>query len=97
MARLIANGVTTVESKSGAGLDMETELRSLRVSRALGRELPITVVSTYLGAHGLAPEYAERRDDYVTFMCERVLPAAIDEGIVDHADGFCDDVGYSHD
>ena len=97
MSRLIAHGVTTVESKSGAGLDKETELRSMRVSRTLGRDLPITVISTYLGAHGLAPEYAERRDDYVTFMCEQVLPAAIREGIVDHVDGFCDEVGYSHD
>ena len=56
MSRLIANGVTTVESKSGAGLDRDTELRSMRVSRTLGRDLPITAVSTYLGAHGLAPE-----------------------------------------
>src|SRR5262249_7207548 len=77
MARLIANGVTTVESKSGAGLDLDTELRLMRVSRRLGRDLPVTVVSTYLGAHGLAPEYAGRRDDYVAFMCEQVLPEAI--------------------
>ena len=55
MSRLIANGVTTVESKSGAGLDRDTELRLMRISRALGRDLPVTVVSTYLGAHGLAP------------------------------------------
>src|SRR5579872_6750449 len=67
MSRLIANGVTTVESKSGAGLDKETELRLMRVSRALGRDLPVTVVSTFMGAHGLAPEYAGRRDDYVDF------------------------------
>ena len=97
LSRLIAHGVTTVESKSGAGLDRETELRSMRVSRALGRDLPVTVVSTYLGAHGLAPEYTDRRDDYVAFMCEQVLPAAIQEGIVDQVDGFCDEVGYSHD
>src|SRR5262249_43924398 len=74
MSRLIANGVTTVESKSGAGLDRETELRSMRVSRQLGRDLPVTLVSTYLGAHGLAPEFAGRRDDYVAFMCDEVLP-----------------------
>jgi imidazolonepropionase len=71
MSRLIANGVTTVESKSGAGLDRETELCLMRISRALGRDLPVTVVSTYLGAHGLAPEYAGRRDDYVDFMHRR--------------------------
>jgi imidazolonepropionase len=96
MSRLIVNGVTTVESKSGAGLDRDTELRQMRVSRRLGRDLPITVVSTYLGAHGLAPEFAGRRDDYVGFMCDTVLPEAVREGVVDQVDGFCDKVGYSH-
>jgi imidazolonepropionase len=96
MSRLIANGVTTVESKSGAGLDLDTELRLMRVSRRLGRDLPVTVVSTYLGAHGLAPEYAGRRDDYVGFMCETVLPEAVRQGLVDQVDGFCDKVGFSH-
>jgi len=96
MSRLIANGVTTVESKSGAGLDRDTELRQMRVSRALGRDLPITVVSTYLGAHGLAPEYAGRRDAYVDFMCNEVLPEAERQGLVDQVDAFCDKVGFSH-
>src|SRR5215510_1877398 len=96
MARLIANGVTTVESKSGAGLDLDTELRLMRVSRALGRDLPITVVSTYLGAHGLAPEYAGRRDDYVAFMSDQVLPEAVRQDLVDQVDGFCDKVGFTH-
>ena len=81
MSRLVANGVTTVESKSGAGLDRDTELRQMRVSRALGEDLPVTVVSTYLGAHGLPPEeFGGRRDDYVTFMCEEVLPEAARPG-----------------
>ena len=96
MSRLIANGVTTVESKSGAGLDLDTELRQMRVSRALGEELPITVVSTYLGAHGLPPEYAGRRDDYVTFMCDEVLPEAVRQSLVDQVDGFCDEAGFNH-
>ncbi len=95
-SRLVANGVTTVESKSGAGLDRETELRQMRVSRALGDDLPVTVVSTYLGAHGLPPEFAGRRDDYVTFMCEEVLPEAVRHGLVDQVDGFCDRNGYTH-
>jgi imidazolonepropionase len=97
MSRLIANGVTTVESKSGAGLDLETELRQMRVSRALGRDLPVTVVSTFMGAHGLAPEYAGRRDDYVDFMCSTVLPEAVRQGVVDQVDGFCDKVGFNHE
>jgi imidazolonepropionase len=96
VSRLITNGVTTVESKSGAGLDRDTELRLMRISRALGRDLPITVVSTYLGAHGLAPEFAGRRDDYVDFMCNDVLPVAVQQGLVDQVDGFCDKAGFTH-
>ena len=96
MSRLIANGVTTVESKSGAGLDRDTELCLMRISRALGRDLPVNVVSTYLGAHGLAPEYAGRRDDYVDFMCNDVLPVAAQQGLVDQVDGFCDKAGFTH-
>jgi imidazolonepropionase len=96
MSRLIANGVTTVESKSGAGLDKEVELRLMRISRALAKDLPVTVISTYLGAHGLAPEYAGRRDDYVDFMCNEVLPEAVRQDLVDQVDGFCDKVGFNH-
>jgi imidazolonepropionase len=96
VSRLISNGVTTVESKSGAGLDRDTELRLMRISRALGRDLPVTVVSTFLGAHGLAPEFAGRRDDYVDFMCTDVLPHAVQQGLVDQVDGFCDQVGFNH-
>ncbi len=81
VAGLIANGVTTVESKSGAGLDLD---------------LPVTVISTFLGAHGLPPEFSGRRDDYIDFLCETVLPAAVQQGIVDQVDGFCDDVGFTH-
>ncbi len=96
MNRLIANGVTTVECKSGSGLDKDTELRLMHIARALGRDLPITTVSTFLGAHGLAPEYAGRRDDYVSFMCDDVLPEAARQGVVDQVDGFCDKVGFTH-
>src|SRR5436190_771015 len=96
VSRLIANGVTTMESKSGAGLDKETELRQMRVSRALGKDLPVTVISTFMGAHGLAPEYAGRRDDYVDFMFNEVLPEAVKQDVVDQVDGFCDRVGFTH-
>ena len=96
VSRLVANGVTTMESKSGAGLDKETELRQMRVSRALGEDLPVTVVSTYMGAHGLPPEFAGRPDDYVTFMCEEVLPEAVRLDLVDQIDGFCDANGFNH-
>ena len=94
--RLIANGVTTVESKSGAGLDLETELRMMRVSRRLGRDLPLTVISTFLGAHGVPPEFDGRPDAYIDFLVETVLPAAVKEKTVDAVDGFCDTIGFNH-
>jgi len=96
VGQLVAAGVTTIESKSGAGLDLETELRQMRVSRRLDRDLPVTVVSTFLGAHGLAPEYEGRRDDYVDFLCDTVLPAAVEANLADAVDGFCDRVGFTH-
>lgn len=99
VATLIANGVTTLESKSGYGLDLDTELRLLRVSREIGRRMPVDVVCTFMGAHGLPPEFAERPDDYVTFLCETVLPRAAAEGLVDLVDAYCDTPafrGFTH-
>ena len=75
MSRLVANGVTTVESKSGAGLDRDTELRQMRVSRALGEDLPVTVVSTYLGAHGLPPRGVRRAPGRLRHVHVRGGPA----------------------
>ena len=95
ITRLIASGITTMESKSGSGLDLDTELRVLRISRQLGRDLPIKVVTTFLGAHGLAPEYQGRHDDYIDFLCRTVLPEAVKQGLVDQVDGFCDATGFS--
>jgi imidazolonepropionase len=92
---LIANGVTTVESKSGFGLDLENEIKQLRVSRDLGRALPITVVSTFLGAHGVAPEFKGRPDEYIAFLADTVLPVAVSEGLVDAVDGFADTIGFN--
>jgi imidazolonepropionase len=94
---LQAHGVTTLESKSGFGLDLETELRQMRLSRELARALPVTVVSTFLGAHGIGPEYAGRPGEYIDFLVETVLPACVAEGTVDAVDGFCDSIGFSHD
>ena len=94
--QLISAGVTTLESKSGAGLDLDTELKMMRVSRRLGRELPLTVISTFLGAHGVAPEYEGRPDAYIDFLIKQVLPVGVREGLVDAVDGFCDAVGFNH-
>ena len=95
ITKLIANGITTMESKSGSGLDLDTELRVLRISRELGHALPVRVVTTFLGAHGLAPEYQGRHDDYIDFLCKTVLPEAVRQGLVDQVDGFCDATGFS--
>jgi imidazolonepropionase len=94
--RLIASGVTTFESKSGYGLDLRTELQLLRVNRQLGRELPVTVVSTFMGAHALPAEYAGRADEYIDFLVRTVMPAAAREGLIDHVDAFCDARGFTH-
>ncbi|HEV2643466.1 MAG TPA: imidazolonepropionase, partial [Candidatus Elarobacter sp.] len=92
---MIANGTTTVEIKSGYGLDVDTELRLLRVARRLGDELGIGVRTTYLGAHVVPPEYAERRDDYLALVCDVMLPRIAREGLADAVDVFCDTVAFS--
>jgi imidazolonepropionase len=84
---MMAQGVTTVEIKSGYGLDRETELRMLRAARRLGRELPVRVVTSFLGAHALPPEFAGRPHAFTAFLADEVLPAAVEEGLVDLCDG----------
>jgi imidazolonepropionase len=92
---MIANGTTAVEIKSGYGLDVDTELRMLRVARRLGDELGITVRATYLGAHVVPPEYAARRDDYLALVCDVMLPRVAREGLADAVDVFCDTIAFS--
>lgn len=92
---LMSEGVTTVEIKSGYGLDLNTELRMLRAARRLGEIEPVSVVTTFLGAHALPPEYEGRADDYVDFVCEEVMPAAAEAKLVDAVDAFCESIGFS--
>ena len=92
---LLAEGVTTLEIKSGYGLELEAEAKMLRVARRLGRELALMVRTTFLGAHALPPEYAARADDYVDEICERMLPALAAQGLVDAVDAFCESIGFS--
>ncbi|WP_426699924.1 imidazolonepropionase [Rhodanobacter sp. Col0626] len=94
---LLADGVTTLEIKSGYGLDLESERRMLRVARRIGRELGITVRTSFLGLHALPPEYRERRDDYVTLVCDDILPALAAEKLVDAVDAFCETIGFSRE
>jgi len=92
---LLAEGVTTVEIKSGYGLDMETELRMLRVARKLGERFPVRVRTTFLGAHALPAEYKGRSDDYIDFVCREVMPRTAAEGLADFVDVFCERIAFS--
>ena len=85
--RLMSEGVTTVEIKSGYGLDLESELNMLRAARMLGRENGIRVVTSFLGAHVVGPDYKGRSSDYISHLIEVILPAALAEGLVDVCDG----------
>ena len=93
--RLLDEGVTTLECKSGYGLDLATEAKILRVARQLGEQLPVSIRTTFLGAHALPPEYAGRADDYITLVCEQMLPALAAQGLVDAVDAFCEKIGFS--
>jgi imidazolonepropionase len=93
---LLADGVTTLEIKSGYGLEPEAERRMLRVARRIGTALGIDVRTTFLGMHALPPEYAGRRADYVALVCDMMLPSLADEGLIDAVDAFCETIGFTH-
>ncbi|WP_100656539.1 imidazolonepropionase [Alteromonas flava] len=93
--RLCEEGVTTLEIKSGYGLDEDTELRMLKVAKSLAKELPLTVSTTYLGAHAIPPEYKGRADDYITFVCEHMIPKVAAENLADAVDVFCESIGFT--
>ncbi|WP_448653321.1 imidazolonepropionase [Pseudomonas fluorescens] len=92
---LLRDGVTTVEIKSGYGLDLVNERKMLRVARRLGEALPVSVRATCLAAHALPPEYKDRADDYIDHICAEMLPALAAEGLVDAVDAFCEYLAFS--
>ncbi len=92
---LIAEGVTTVEVKSGYGLDLENETKSLRAARRLGKERPVTVRTTFLGAHALPPEAAGDKDTYIAKVAGEMMYAVAREGLADAVDGFCEGIAFS--
>jgi imidazolonepropionase len=92
---LLREGVTTLEVKSGYGLDLPNERKMLAVARRLGEELPLTVKATCLAAHALPPEFADRSDDYIAQVCDHLLPALVREGFVDAVDAFCEHLAFS--
>ncbi len=95
LAALTAEGVVAVEIKSGYGLDVETELKQLRVARRLGDEAGVTVRTTFLGAHALPAEFAGRADDYIDFVCTDSMPAAVEAELPDAVDAFCESIAFS--
>lgn len=92
---LMRDGVTTIEIKSGYGLDLANERKMLRVARRLADELPLAVRATCLAAHALPPEYVGRADDYIAHICDEMLPALAAEGLVDAVDAFCEHLAFS--
>ncbi len=87
---LIAHGATTIEVKSGYGLELEAELKQLRVIQRLAGDLPATLIPTFLGAHEVPPEYRGKRAAYVQLVCEEMIPAVAKEGLASCCDIFCE-------
>lgn len=92
---LLAEGVTTLEIKSGYGLNLETELKQLRVARRLGADHPVSVSTTFLGAHALPPEFEGDSDGYIDAVCD-MMPEVATSGLADVVDAFCENIGFSH-
>jgi imidazolonepropionase len=97
LSALAAEGVTTVEIKSGYGLDVDNELKMLRVARRLGELVPVTVRTTLLALHALPPEFRGRADAYVDYVCAELIPATAQAGLADAVDAFCDRIAFTRD
>ena len=92
---MLAEGVTTIEVKSGYGLDVETELRMLRAARQIEKHRDVRIISSFLGAHAVPQEYKDRADTYIDEICIPALKSAHKEGLVDAVDGFCEGIAFS--
>jgi imidazolonepropionase len=94
---LLAEGVTTIEVKSGYGLDRDTEMKMLKVARELSQWRPVEVVTSYLGAHALPPEFKDNRQGYLDLVCNEVMPAVAEAKLADAVDAFCEGIAFSVD
>lgn len=94
-ARLVEEGVTSIEVKSGYGLDMQTEFKMLKVATQIAVHLPVNIIPTYLGAHTVPKEYRSNPDDYVQFVCDQVIPAVAEQQLASCVDVFCESIGFS--
>lgn len=92
---LLREGVTTIEVKSGYGLDTATERRMLQAARRIPDHLPVDVATTFLGAHALPPEYAGNADGYIDLVCDEMVPAVAEAGEADAVDAFCESIGFT--
>ena len=90
LEEMLNHGITTVEIKSGYGLDRETEFRQLRVAKRLADTLPVDLAATYLGAHALPSEYKDNREAYIRLVCEEIIPEVAEEGLEEFSDVFCE-------
>lgn len=94
---LAREGVATVEIKSGYGLDVENELKMLRVARSLAGSSGISTSTSFLGAHTVPAEFAGKADQYIEMLCKEALPRAVEEGLVDAVDAYCENIAFSTD
>ena len=90
LQRMVSSGSTTIEIKSGYGLDLETELRMLRAIRQLAKESPAEIVSTFMGAHEIPEEWRHDRAEYIRILCQEMIPAVAQEGLAEFCDVFCE-------
>jgi len=95
LTQMLNDGLTTVEIKSGYGLDIENEAKMLRVAKRLGEALDVHTTSTYLGAHAVPSEFQGRSDAYIDAICSEHLPSLVAQGLVDSVDGFCENIAFS--
>jgi len=92
---MLRQGVTTIEIKSGYGLDCDTEIKMLKVAQKIGELLPVTVCPTFLGAHALPAEFQNRADDYIDLVCEEILPVIAKQKLATAVDAFCETIGFT--
>ncbi len=96
LENMLVRGITTVEIKSGYGLDTATEIQCLEVARRLGERHPVRVLTTFLGAHALPAEF-QTRQEYIQYICDEMLPEIAEKGLADAVDGFCETIAFDND
>jgi imidazolonepropionase len=95
LMRMLRHGTTTMEAKSGYGLTVEDELKALRLLRELDDELPVEIVTTFMGAHAIPPEFAKARSDYVSLIVDEMIPRIAEESLADFTDVFCEEGAFA--